>query len=93
MCKVKKGSFFNSFDDFHAGRFLEECLRCSGFSVEWLAEKTNSDVTALEMLFAQPNMDAELFIDIGIPMGAVFFDRMHEEIFRDKTQRKSKAIA
>ena len=51
-----KRSFSNSFDDFHAGRFLEECLRCSGFSVEWLAEKTNSDVTTLEMLFAQQHL-------------------------------------
>lgn len=86
-----KRSFFNSFGDFHAGHFLEECLRCSGFDVKWLASKTNKDEKALMELFAMPNMDAELFIDIGMPMGAVFFDRMHEEIFREKPQRESMA--
>lgn len=84
-----KRSFFDDFGDFHAGRFLEECLRCSGFDVKWLADKTNRDENALKELFAMPNMDAELFIKIGRPMGAAFFDRVHEVIFHQRSQNET----
>ena len=76
---------YNRFIDFHAGHFLQECLQGSGFNVEWLAEKTDSDVAALEMLFTQPNMDAELFVRMGRPMGEAFFNPLHEMIFHSGT--------
>ena len=76
---------YNRFIDFHAGHFLQECLRRSGFNVEWLAEKTDSDVAALEMLFTQPNMAAELFVRMGRPMGEAFFAPLHEMIFHPGT--------
>lgn len=72
---------YNRFTNFHAGHFLQECLQRSGFSIEWLAEKTESDVAAIEVLFTQPHLDAELLVRMGIPMGEAFFSRVHEEIF------------
>lgn len=75
-----KGSF-HRLSDFHAGHFLQECLRRSGFNVEWLASKTDRNVAQIEALFAQPNLDAELFVKIGMPMGNSFFDPLHEIIF------------
>ena len=81
--------FFDPFEDFHAGRFLEECLRCSGFDVKWLASKTDMEEDVLVQLFAKPNMDAELFIKIGRPMGAAFFDRVHEVIFHQRSQNET----
>ena len=39
---------------------------------------------ALVQLFAQSNMDAKLFVKIGRPMGAAFFDRLDEDIFHGK---------
>lgn len=87
-----KKNFFNPFNDFHAGRFLEECLRNSGFDIQWLADKTNYNEEELRQLFNQSNMDAELFVKIGRPMGAVFFDRIHEEIFRDHKKNESVTV-
>ena len=69
------------FSDFHAGRFLEECLRTAGFDIEWLARKTNKLEEELRQLFTLSNMDAELFVRIGYPLGDAFFVRVHEEIF------------
>lgn len=71
----------NRFTNFHAGRFLQECLQRSGFSIEWLAEKTDSDVAAIEVLFTQPHLDAELFVRLGRPMGEAFFGPLHEMVF------------
>ena len=71
----------NRFEDFHAGHFLQESLQRSGFSIEWLAEKTGNDVETLERLFAQPNMDAELFVSIGRHMGKAFFGPLDVAIF------------
>lgn len=76
---------YNRFTNFHAGRFLQECLQRSGFSIDWLAEKTESDVAALEMLFSQHNMAAELFVRMGQPMGEAFFEPLHEVIFHPGT--------
>ena len=72
------------FGNFHAGHFLEECLRCSGFDITWLASKSGMEEDALVQLFAQSNMDAKLFVKIGRPMGAAFFDRLDEDIFHGK---------
>ena len=78
----------NPFNKFHAGRFLRECLEESGFDEKWLANKTDRDVAELEEIFAMPNMDAELFVDIGRHMGADFFDRVHEIIFNKQPHRE-----
>lgn len=66
---------------FHAGHLLQQCLQASGHSVEWLARITDSDIEAVETLFEMVNMDAELFVKMGKPMGDAFFDRVHKEIF------------
>ena len=74
--------FFNRFDDFHAGHFLQGCLQESGFDEAWLAQHTDSDVEAIEVLLTRRNMDAELFVRLGMPIGAVFWNRLHELLFR-----------
>lgn len=71
----------NRFSAFHAGRFLQESLQESGHDVAWLAAKTGRTVPEIEALLALPNMDAELFVRMGYPMGPFFFDRVHKEIF------------
>ena len=67
--------------EFHAGRFLKESLRRSGFSIEWLAEKMGYSVETMEKLFVQPNIDTELFVDIGRPMGEAFFGSLDVTVF------------
>ena len=81
MFRKKKRHTNNRFSEFHAGRFLQQCLQASGHDVEWLARKTDSDIEAVETLFEMVNMDAELFVKMGKPMGDAFFDRVHKEIF------------
>ena len=71
----------NRFVDFHAGHFLQESLQRSGFSIEWLAEKTEYETSRLEQILAQPNMDSELFVSIGRHMGKAFFDPLDVAIF------------
>ena len=71
----------NRFSAFHAGHFLQQCLQASGHSMEWLARTTDSDIEAVETLFEMVNMDAELFVRMGMPMGNDFYDRVHKEIF------------
>ena len=71
----------NLSNEFHAGRFLQESLQESGHGVAWLAAKTGRTVPEIDALFAMPNMDVELFVRLGIPMGAFFFNRVHREIF------------
>ena len=82
---------YNQFINVNAGQFLQECLQCSGFSIGWLAEKTNSDVAALEMLFRQDNMDAELFVSIGRYMGNAFWEPLHAVLFHDDKVEKETA--
>ncbi len=77
--------FFNRFEAFHAGRFLQGCLQESGFDEAWLADKTGKSEAELHELFAMPNMDAELFVRMGMPIGAAFWDRVHEAIFGPQT--------
>ena len=81
MFREKKRHTNNRFGEFHAGRVLQQCLQASGHDVEWLARKTDSDIEAVETLFEMVNMDAELFVKMGKPMGDAFFDRVHKEIF------------
>ena len=71
----------NRHEDFHAGRFLQACLQASGHDREWLATQTGREAAEITSLLALPNMDAELFVRLGRPMGTAFFSRVHEEIF------------
>ena len=64
-----KNTTANCFSPFHAGHFLQQCLLESGHDVEWLARNTKSEMEAIEKLFVMSNMDAELFVRIGYPMG------------------------
>ena len=73
-------------EDFHAGHFLRDLLQEAGHDVAWLAARTDSDTEALESLLEQPNMDAELFVRLGMPMEPLFMRRVEEMIFgKDKT--------
>lgn len=55
--KTMKDTIRNRFEEFHAGRFLQESLQESGH-VAWLAAKTGRTVPEIDALFAMPNMDA-----------------------------------
>ena len=72
---------FDAIDDFHAGHFLRSLLQEQGHDVPWLAERTNSDTEALDLLLEQPNMDAELFVRIGLPLQPLFMQRVEEAMF------------
>ena len=67
--------------DFHAGHFLRDVMLEGGCNVAWLAARTGRDVPFLEHLFEQPNMDAELFVRMGMPMDPLFMQRVEEMIF------------
>lgn len=71
----------NRFDDFHAGHFLRDLLQEEGHDVPWLALHTGRDAAMLESLLEQPNMDAELFVRIGLPLQPLFMQRVDEVIF------------
>jgi len=71
----------DAFEAFHAGEFLKTALDASGHDIGWLAAQTGEKQTEIERLFSLANMDAELFVRIGYPMGSFFFDRVHEAIF------------
>ena len=72
---------FNRFSTFHAGHFLRELLQEQGHDVAWLAAHTGKEVAWLEHLLEQPNMDAELFVRIGLPLQPLFMRRVDEVIF------------
>lgn len=74
----------NPNDDFHAGRYLQESLMRSGFSIKWLAEKTDMDEAQLERYFILSYIDAELFVDIGRHLGDAFFDLLKVNMFGRK---------
>lgn len=67
--------------DFHAGHFLRDMVARSGHDVAWLSAKTGRKESEIERLFLQPNMDATLFVSMGLPLGNVFYDRVHEMVF------------
>ena len=71
-------------DGFHAGRYLQESLMRSGFSIKWLSEKTDIDEARLEHYFTQSHIDSELLVDIGRPMGRAFFDSLKVTMFGRK---------
>lgn len=68
-------------DDFHAGHFLRDILQETGHDVPWLAQRTGREMAFLESLLEQSNMDAELFVRIGMPMQPLFMQRVDEMIF------------
>ena len=72
------------YKDFHAGHFLRELLLEEGHDVSWLADRTDSDMEALESLLEQSNMDAELFVRIGLPLQPLFMQRVDEMIFGNR---------
>ncbi|MBO6024498.1 MAG: hypothetical protein J6P83_06560 [Bacteroidales bacterium] len=75
----------------NAGKFLQDELAKSGHDVAWLAEQTGKDQAFLEDLFKQSNMDAELFVRMGLPFGDPFFESLHMAIFgkpREKAEKK-----
>lgn len=72
---------FDAIDDFHAGHFLRDLLQEEGHDVSWLALHTGRDAAMLESLLEQPNMDAELFVRIGLPLQPLFMQRVDEALF------------
>ena len=63
------------------GDFLRQLLQEESHDVSWLALHTGRDVAILESLLEQPNMDAELFVRIGLPLQPLFMQRVDEAIF------------
>lgn len=73
--------YVGRFSDFHAGHFLRQLLLEQGHDVPWLAARTDSDTDALDLLLEQADMDAELFVRLGMPLQPLFMQRVHESIF------------
>lgn len=67
--------------DFHAGQFLRQLLQEQGHDVPWLAARTDSDTDALDLLLEQADMDAKLFVSLGLPLQPLFMQRVDEVIF------------
>ena len=70
--------------DFHAGHFLCNILQEEGHDLAWLAASTRVPVEILDCILSQSNMDAELFVRLGMPMQPLFMQRVHESIFGSK---------
>ena len=64
--------------DFHAGHFLRDLLHEQGHDVVWLAAQAGMEQPVLATLLEQPNMEAELFVRMGLPMQPLFFKRIDE---------------
>ena len=67
--------------DFHAGRFLSDVMHEAGHDTKWLASQARMDEDVLIDLLNQPNMEAELFVRMGIPLEPLFFQRVDEMVF------------
>ena len=68
------------FTDFHAGHFLRALLQEQGHDVPWLAAHTDKDTDALDLLLEQANMDAKLFVSLGLPLEPLFMQRVDEMV-------------
>ena len=77
----RKTDFCGDYGDFHAGDFLRDILQEEGHDLAWLAASTKVPVDILDCILAQPNMDAELFVRLGLPMQPLFFQRVDEMVF------------
>lgn len=64
--------------DFHAGHFLRDVLQEEGHDTAWLADRLSIPPEILSCILTQPNMDAELFVRLGMPMQPLFFQRVDE---------------
>lgn len=84
MTKVE--TKYNAFPDFHAGLFLRQLLQEEGHDLAWLSANTKVPVEILDCILSQSNMDAELFVRVGMPLQPLFLQRMHEVIFRATTR-------
>lgn len=72
---------FNRFAKFDAGLFLRQLLQEEGHDLAWLAASTKVPIEILDCILSQRNMDAELFVRIGLPMQPLFLERVDEMIF------------
>lgn len=72
--------------DFHAGHFLRQLLQEQGHDVPWLAARTDSDSDALDLLLEQADMDAKLFVSLGLPLQPLFMQRVDEVIFGEQPE-------
>ena len=81
MMANRKANLYGGFSDFHAGNFLRGILQEEGHDLAWLAASTKVPAEILDCILAQPNMDAELFVRMGMPMEPLFMRRVHEMIF------------
>ena len=81
---MQKG--LNRFEEFHAGLFLRNVLQEEGHDLAWLAARTRVPVEILDCILTQPNMDAELFVRLGMPMQPLFMQRVDEAIFGETTR-------
>lgn len=80
-----KKDLYRDFGDFHAGRFLCDVLQEEGHDKAWLADRLNIPLDIFKCILEQPNMDAELFVRIGMPLEPLFLQRVDEVIFGNKT--------
>ena len=80
---MQKG--LNRFEEFHAGNFLRDVLQEEGHDLAWLAASTRVPIEILDCILSQSNMDAELFVRLGMPLEPLFTQRVDEMIFGEKT--------
>ena len=58
----------------------------TALGVSWNGTQTSGSYTNdTESLLEQPNMDAELFVRLGMPLEPLFLQRVHEVIFGVQT--------
>ena len=50
----------------------------------WLAARTDSDTDALDLFLEQADMDAKLFVSLGLPLQPLFMQRVDEVIFGEQ---------
>lgn len=74
----------NRFDDFHAGNFLRDVLQEEGHDLAWLAASTRVPVEILDCILSQSNMDAELFVRLGMPLQPLFMQRVDEMVLGNR---------
>lgn len=79
-----KKDLYSDISAFHAGRFLCDVLQEEGHDKAWLADRLNIPPEILSCILTQPNMDAELFVRIGMPLEPLFFQRLDEDILGAK---------
>lgn len=79
-----KANLCRDFSELHAGNFLRDVLQEEGHDTAWLADRLSIPPEILSCILTQPNMDAELFVRLGLPMGQLFMQRVHEMVFGEQ---------